>query len=69
LLEARQLARTQDSGLASRLGNYLLVGRTFAWDETFEQRIAALSAQEVRDALRRHLDPARLSVTKAGDFR
>ncbi len=69
LLEARRLARTQDGALASRLGNYLFVGRSFAWDDAFERRIAALKAEEVRDALRRHLDPARLSVTKAGDFK
>jgi zinc protease len=69
LLEARRLARTQDGALASRLGTYLLAGRTFAWDEEFERRIAALSAIQVRDALRRHLQPARLSVAKAGDFK
>jgi len=69
LLEARRLARTQDGAVTARLADYLLAGRTFAWDEEFERRIAALSAQQVRDALRRHLDPARLSVTKAGDFK
>lgn len=69
LLEARRLARTQDGALASRLANYLYAGRSFAWDEDFERRVAALRADEVRDALRRHLDPARLSVTKAGDFK
>jgi zinc protease len=69
LLEGRRLARTQDGALASRLSNYLYAGRSFAWDEAFERRIAALTADEVRDALRRHLDPARLSVAKAGDFK
>ena len=69
LLEARRLARTQDGALASRLASYLLAGRTFAWDEEFERRIAALSAVQVRDALRRHLQLARLSITKAGDFK
>ena len=69
LLEARRLARTQDGAVAARLANYLFAGRTFAWDEEFERRIAALSAAGVRDALRRHLDPARLSVTKVGDFK
>ncbi len=69
LLEARRLARTQDRTLAARLSNYLYLGRTFAWDIELEKRIAALAATEVRDALDRHLDPARLSVLKAGDFR
>jgi zinc protease len=69
LLEARRLARTNDSSLAGRLATYLFLDRTFAWDVEFERRIAALTPQEVQDALRRNLDPTRLAVTKAGDFR
>ena len=69
LLESRRIARAQDRTLASRLASYLFAGRSFAWDIEFEKRIAALSAAEVRDALRRHLDPLKLSVVKAGDFR
>jgi zinc protease len=69
LLEARRLARAQDRALASRLGMYLFARRTFAWDEAFEAGIAALGAEQVNAALRRHLDPARVSFVKAGDFR
>ncbi|MGH8706178.1 MAG: M16 family metallopeptidase [Burkholderiales bacterium] len=69
LLEARRMARSQDRSVASRLGNYLYVGRTFAWDVEFEQRLAALGAAQVRDALRRHIQPEKLSVLKAGDFK
>jgi zinc protease len=68
-LEARRLQRAQDRALAGRIANYLFVGRDFSWDVEFEKRIAALDAVQVRDALRRHLDPARLSVLKAGDFK
>ena len=68
LLEARRLARTRDETLNARLAQYLFLGRTFAWDIDFERRIAALTPGEVRDALRRHLDLARLAVTMAGDF-
>ncbi|HYD58337.1 MAG TPA: pitrilysin family protein [Burkholderiales bacterium] len=69
LLQARRLARAQDRALASRLALYLFAGRTFAWDEQFEARIATLTADEVNAALRRHLDPKRVSFVKAGDFR
>ncbi len=69
LLEARRVARGQDSALAGRLSNYLYLGRTFAWDTALEKRIAALKPDEVRDALRRHLDLKKLSVLKAGDFK
>jgi zinc protease len=69
LLEARRLARTNDGQLAGRLAMYLFLGRSFAWDVDFEKRIAALTPAEVHAALRRHVDPAKLAVSKAGDFR
>jgi zinc protease len=69
LLQARRMARTQDRALANRLGNYLFAKRTFAWDIEFEERIAALTPGEVSAALRRHIDPVKLSVIAAGDFR
>jgi zinc protease len=68
LLEARKVARNSDSALASRLLSYAVVGRTFAWDKAFESRIATLTPDEVRDALRRHLKLEELSTVKAGDF-
>jgi len=68
LLEARKVARNSDSGLASRLLSYSVVGRTFAWDKALEARIASLTPEEVRDALRRHLKLEDLSTVKAGDF-
>jgi zinc protease len=69
LLEARRLARTNDGQLSGRLSTYLFLDRTFAWDVDFERRIAALTPAEVQAALKRHLDPAKLAVSKAGDFR
>ena len=68
-LEARRLARTQDRALAARLESYLHIGRTLAWDIEFEGRVAALTAGQVRDALRRNIDLNKLSVMKAGDFK
>ncbi len=68
-IEARRLARSRDSGIAGRLANYLYLGRTFAWDIDFEKRLAALTPAVIREALRRHIDPKKLSVLKAGDFR
>ncbi len=68
LLQAHQVARTQDGNLAGRLDSYLVLGRTFAWDEEVERRLAALTPKQVLEAMRRHIDPARLSVVKAGDF-
>ena len=69
LLQARQVARNRDSTIAGRLLSYLVLDRTFAWDAQLEKSIAALKPADVLAALRRHLDPARMSVVRAGDFR
>ena len=67
-LHARALARSDDATVAGRLVSYLVLGRTFAWDEALERRVAALTPQAVLEAMRRHIDPAKLSIVKAGDF-
>jgi zinc protease len=61
--------RVQDQQLAGRLLSHLDSGRTFLlWDKAFEQRVLAVTPEAVRAALRKHLDPARLTIVKAGDF-
>jgi zinc protease len=69
LIEARRLARRNDRQLVGRLAEYLYKRRDFGWDVEFEKRISALTAGEVNAALRRHIDPARLSVVVAGDLK
>lgn len=69
VLQQRRLARTQDRSLASRLGSYLFVGRTFQWDIDFERSIASLTPEQVNAAAKRHIDPKRFSAVAAGDFR
>ena len=69
LLEARRMARTQDRALANRLSSYLFMKRTFAWDTDFEAKVAALTPAQVNAALKRHFDPAKLSLVTAGDFK
>jgi len=61
--------RVQDQALANRLLAHLDSGRTFlTWDKAFESRVLAASPGDVRAALRKHIDPAKLTIVKAGDF-
>jgi zinc protease len=69
VLEARRLARAQDRSLAARLAGYSFARRTFAWDIALEKRIASVSAAEVNAVLRKYIDPSRLALVAAGDFR
>lgn len=68
LLEAIRVARASDANLASALRSHLEHGRTYAWNAENERRLAALTPEEIRDALRRHIRLDELSVVKAGDF-
>ena len=67
-LQSRGVSRAQDNELAGALGHWLFVGRTLAWDAEFEKKVMALDAAQIRAALKRHLDPAKFTIVKAGDF-
>jgi zinc protease len=67
-LQSQQLNRAQDAGLGRRLASYRFLNRTLAWDADLEKRIAALTPDEIVAAMRRHIDPSKLTIIKAGDF-
>jgi zinc protease len=54
--------------LAGQLVNNSDLGRTFAWSNDFESKISALKTTEVNAAFRKHIDPNKISIIKAGDF-
>ena len=44
-------------------------GRTMKWDAQLEAKIQALTPEQINAAFRKHIDPAALSIVKAGDFK
>ncbi|MFI4941144.1 MAG: M16 family metallopeptidase [Burkholderiales bacterium] len=67
LMQQRMQTRAQDGALARGWVSYLYLGRTYAWSKEYEDKINALSAEQVSAAFRRAIDPARLTVVIAGD--
>ncbi len=67
-LALRKLGRAQDAALVGRLAGNLYLGRRLAWDADLDAKIAALTPQQIQDALKKYLDPSKLSIVKAGDF-
>ncbi len=67
-LQAQQVSRAQDNELARKLSGYQFLNRKLAWDEALEQKVAALTPEQITAALQRQLDAGKLSVVKAGDF-
>lgn len=68
-LQGRKVSRAQDNELAGVLVDNAFEGRTLAFQGEMEKKVAALTPQQVVEALRRHLDASQISIFKAGDFK
>jgi zinc protease len=68
-LESRNSGRAQDAGLLNLIAAHELQGRTMKWDADLEARIQSLTLEQVNAAFRAHIDPAAVSIVKAGDFK
>jgi zinc protease len=68
-LKALAVARSNDEGVLALLSEDLLAGRTTAYYAGLEKKVAALTVAEVNEALRKYLDPKRLVIVEAGDFK
>ena len=67
-LQALKVGRSSDPALAGLLSNLRHLDRTMAFEAGLEQKIAALTPDQVATALRAHIDPKKLVVVLAGDF-
>jgi zinc protease len=67
-LQSRQVSRAQDAELAQKLSSYRFLNRTLAWDTEFEKKVSALTPEQINEAMRRHIDPSKIVIFKAGDF-
>ncbi|MCU0758957.1 MAG: insulinase family protein [Steroidobacteraceae bacterium] len=67
-LLGRGVSRSQDRELVGKLASYLYLGRTMDWDAQLEKRVAAMTVADVNAAVRRWIDPAKITVVEAGAF-
>ena len=68
-LDAQFVARSQDASLLTLLAQHEQLGRTMQWDADLETKIRALTPAQITAAFRKHIDPAQVSIVKAGDFK
>ncbi|HEY7309068.1 MAG TPA: pitrilysin family protein, partial [Gemmataceae bacterium] len=61
--------RGSDGALASTLLSQLNAGRSIAYYGELEKKIDALTVEEVNSAFRNHIDPKKLVIIRAGDFK
>ncbi len=67
-LKEQQIRRSNDRGLTGLLEAYAFVGRDMNYLAEFEQKVQALTVDDVNEALRKHINPSRLFIVSAGDF-
>lgn len=67
VLQERTINRSQDDFVARGWNGHLDAGRGWAFSKQIDARIRALTVAEVNAAIRRHVDPAQLTVVIAGD--
>jgi zinc protease len=68
-LQEQKNGRATDDSLAEQLAKELHAGRSFAFVAEQEKQIARLTPEQVQAAFARHIDPRRLVIVRAGDFR
>lgn len=68
-LQEQQVQRTEDRAIVQMLEVYAFIGRDMKFVSEFEDRISKLTIEEVNAALRKHIDPNRLFIVQAGDFK
>ncbi|MCG8469143.1 MAG: insulinase family protein [Gemmatimonadetes bacterium] len=67
-LDAQQNGRANDGSVARLLSNSLFLDRPLAFTGEQEAAIEALTGPDILAALRRHVDPDRISIFRGGDF-
>jgi zinc protease len=61
--------RSSDGGILNLIEAREQWGRTLAWDEQLDAKLQALTVDQVNAAVRRHVNPADISIVKGGDFK
>lgn len=68
-LQSRKVGRNDDGPIAATLATRDFDNRTLAYDADLEAKVGALTPEQIKAALARHLDPAKWVIVKAGDFK
>jgi len=68
-LQERMVGRSEDGQLLGLLAGRLRFDRTMEYDKALDAKVAALTPDQISAAFRKHLDPAALTIVKAGDFK
>ncbi|MEZ4963500.1 MAG: pitrilysin family protein [Saprospiraceae bacterium] len=68
-IQNRGMSRADDRSLSGTLNSYLDLDRTLLWDAALEEKIMKLTPAQINTAMKKYIDPAKLVIVKAGDFK
>lgn len=68
-LQQRKVQRSTDSGLAGLLSDGLYDDRTLDFHAGLEKNVGALKPEVIHAAIQKHLQPKKLVIIRAGDFK
>lgn len=67
-MQSRKVSLAQDNSLAATLNNYAYYGEPVAYWQELQDKLDSLTAKEVNSVMKKYVDPAKISMVKAGDF-
>ncbi len=62
------VSRAQDDSMASTLSNNAYLDRTMEWDKEMEERMMALTPEDINEAIEKYIDVDKMVLLRAGDF-
>ena len=68
-LQQQKVGRTTDPALAQLLATARYADRTMLYHSKLEKEIAELTPEKIDAALRKYIDPAKINIIIAGDFK
>jgi zinc protease len=68
-VEGQKVGRTSDEAIAAQIASHLDIGRTFAHEAAQEKAILELTPEKVKETFAKHVDPKKLVIIRAGDFK
>lgn len=68
-LESRKVSRTRDGALAGQLNTNSNLDRTFEYTAEREALIESLTVEQIKEAFGKYIDPEKLIIIRAGDFK
>ena len=68
LVNPNDAQNAQDNVLAGTWTGLLYLNRTFAFSKELDNKISTLTAADLQAAIKKYLDPAKITIVKAGDF-